>query len=302
MKKFIVFIILAIIFGVIFFWSEILDFYSKLTLNLPQQWAEEKVPLIEEIEKKIATPPPLRTEKETPESFLTQAGIIQWTNSQREKEGLPPLKESPKLSASALMKAEDMLAKQYFEHISSSGEGVDNLAEKVGYQFIAIGENLALGDFQDDETLVQGWMDSPGHRENILSSQYQEIGAAVLRGEFTELPSSHASAEASAFEGKVTWLAVQHFALPLAACLQPSETILVEIEANQTQLKELEITLRDLELEIKKMRPRWGTAYDEKVERYNNLISQYNDLLIQTQALIGQYNNQVASFNECALK
>ena len=83
MKKFIVFLILAIIFGVIFFWSEILDFYSKLTLRLPQQWVEEKVALFEEVEKKIATPPPLRAEKETPESFLTQAGIIQWTKERK---------------------------------------------------------------------------------------------------------------------------------------------------------------------------------------------------------------------------
>jgi len=285
MKKFIVFLILAIILGVIFFWSEILDFYSKLTLELPQQWIEEKVALFEEVEKKIVTPPPLKTEEEVPGSFLTQAGVIQWTNSQREKEGLPPLKESSKLNATALMKAEDMLAKQYFEHISPSGEGVDGLANRVGYEFIAIGENLALGDFQDDETLVQGWMDSPGHRENILSSRYQEIGVAVLRGEF---------------EGRVTWLAVQHFALPLAACSQPSEAVLAEIEANQAQLKELEITLSSLELEIKKMRPRWGAAYNEKIERYNNLVSQYNELLIQTQALSSQYNNQVTLFNECA--
>jgi len=274
-----------IVFGGIFFWSEILDFYSKLTLNLPRQWTEEKVALIEKIEKQIATPPPLRAEKDAPEAFLTQAGVIQWTNSQREKEGLPPLQESSALNTSAVMKAEDMLAKQYFEHISPSGEGVANLVEKVGYQFIAIGENLALGDFQDDEVLVQGWMDSPGHRQNILSSQYQEIGVAVLRGKF---------------EGSVTWLAVQHFALPLAACSQSSEEILSEITANQTQLKELETTLRNLELEIKRMNPRWGAAYNEKVENYNNLVAQYNDLLIQTQALINQYNSQVALFNECA--
>jgi len=285
MKKIIVFIILLIIFGIIFFWSEILDFYSKLTLRLPQQWTEEKVPLIEEVEKKIATPPLLRAEEEAPESFLTQVGIIQWTNSQREKEDLPSFRESSELNTSALMKAEDMLAKQYFEHISPSGEGVDSLVENVGYEFIAIGENLALGNFKDDEAVVQGWMDSPGHRENILSSQYQEIGVAVLRGEF---------------EGKVTWLAVQHFSLPLAACTQPSEAILAEIKVNQAQLNELEITLRDLELEIKKMKPRWGATYNKKVERYNSLVSQYNDLLIQTQALINQYNNQVVLFNECA--
>lgn len=282
---FIVFLILAIIFGAIFFWSEILDFYSKLTLRLPRQWIEEKVVLIEEVEKQIITTSPLRAEKETPESFLTSAGIIQWTNFQREKYGLPPLQENPELNASAVMKVKDMLAKQYFDHISPSGEEVDGLAEAVGYQFIAIGENLALGNFQDDETLVQGWMDSPGHRQNILNSRYQEIGLAVLQGEF---------------EGKITWLAVQHFALPLAACPQPLEAVSAEIAANRIQLKDLEAVLKNLELEIRRTKPRWGADYNEKVEKYNNLVAQYNDLLVQTQALISQYNNQVVLFNECA--
>ena len=286
MKKFILLIILIVVFGGIFFWSEILDLYSGLTLRLPQQWEEEKVTLVEEIEKQIVTPPPLIREEKAPEAFLTQAGVIKWTNSQREKEGLPPLRENPSLNASALMKAKDMLAKQYFEHISPSGEGVADLVEKVGYQFIAIAENLALGDFEDDRALVQGWMDSPGHRQNILSSQYQEIGVAVLQGEF---------------EGSVTWLAVQHFTLPLSACSQPSEVLLVEITANQAQLKDLQAILTNLELEIKRMKPRRGPAYNEKVENYNNLVNQYNNLLIETQALIDQYNSQVVLFNQCAV-
>ena len=178
-----------------------------------------------------------------------------------------------------------MLAKQYFAHLSSSGEGVADLTEKAGYQFIAIGENLALGNFQDDETLVQEWMDSPGHRQNILSLQYQEIGAAVLEGEF---------------EGKITWLAVQHFGLSLTVCPQPSEAILAEITANQAQMKEMEITLKELQSEIRTLRPKWGPVYNQKVEQYNNLVSQYNGLLSQTEDLINQYNNQVILFNQCA--
>jgi len=284
MKKLILFLILIIIFGGIFFWSEILDFYLKLTLRLPQQLIEERVALIQEVEKQIATPPPLRAIEEAPEPFLTQAGVIKWTNLQREKYGLSSLKESPELNASAAIKAQDMLAKQYVSHLSPLGEGVADLVKRVGYQFIALGENLALGNFQDDEILVQGWMDSPGHRQNILSLQYQEIGAAVLRGEF---------------EGKITWLAIQHFGLPLAACPQPLEAISAKIETNQAQLKELEITLRELQLEIRRLRPKWGPIYNQKVEQYNDLVSQYNELLARTEDLINQYNNQVILFNEC---
>jgi len=299
MKKAILFLILIIIFGGFFFWQELLDFYSKLFLKLPQE-IQERIALIKEVEKQIAAPPPLRAKEEAPEPFLTQAGVINWTNLQREKYGLAPLKESAELNASALMKAKDMFAKQYFSHLSPSGEGVAELAEKAGYQFIAIAENLALGNFQDDEALVQGWMDSPGHRENILSSRYQEIGVAVFRGEFAELRSSHASAEASAFEEKTTWLAVQHFALPLSACPQPPEATLAQIKANEVRLKELEITLKEFQLEIKKIRPKWGPIYGQKVEQYNDLVSRYNELFSQTQDLINQYNNWVVLFNECA--
>ena len=287
MKKFFLLIFLIVIFGGIFFWSEILDFYSKLTLNLPQQWEEEKAALVEEVERQVTAPPPLRAEKESPESFLTQAGVIKWTNSQRGKEELPLLQENSKLNASAVIKAEDMLAKQYFDHNSPSGEGVADLAEMVGYEFIAIGENLAMGNFQDDEALVQGWVDSPGHRENILNPRYQEIGVAVLQGEFA---------------GETTWLAVQHFALSLTACPQPSKTLSAEITVDQKELEEMETILKNLKLEIRKMRPRWGGVYDKKIEEYNKLVSQYNELLIQTQALIDQYNEQVTSFNECVLK
>ena len=284
MKKITIFLILAVIFGGILFWSEMLDFYAKFTLRLPQQWVEEKITLVKEAEKQIITSQPLIAEEENPESFLTAAGIVQWTNSQREEYGLPPLKENSKLDNSAAMKAKDMLSKQYFDHVSPSGEEVDDLAEAADYRFVVIGENLALGNFQDDEALVQGWMNSQGHRQNILNEKYQEIGTAVLQGEF---------------EGKITWLAVQHFALPLSACPQPSEQILAEIKANQSQLKEMEGDLKELELEIKRTRPRWGANYNEKVENYNNLVSQYNDLLSLTQALISQYNNQVTLFNEC---
>lgn len=285
MKKAVLFLILIIVAGGFFFWPEISDFYSKLVLRSPR--VEEKINLIEEVEKQIITPTPLRSEEEAPEPSLTRTEIIEWTNFQREKYGLPPLQENPALNASAALKVEDMLAKQYFNHISPSGEGLPDLAEKVGYEFIVIGENLALGNFSDDQALVQGWMGSLGHRQNILNLKYQEIGVAVLRG---------------FFEGKTVWLAVQHFGFPLSTCSQPSEVLLAEIETNQARLKKMEITLRELQLEIRRVRLKWGPNYNKKVEQYNNLVSQYNALLSQTQDLVNQYNNQVALFNQCVLE
>jgi len=287
MKKFkILFLVfvLVLIGGLIFlFWDEFLSFYSKLPLKSPQL-EKEINDLIKEAEKQVSTPPPLRVEKEAPEAYLTRVGVIQWTNAQRAKYGLPPLKENPRLNVSAELKVQDMFEKQYFAHLSPSGEGVKNLAEVVGYEFIAIGENLALGNFQNDETLVQGWMDSPGHRANILNPSYQDIGVAVQKGQF---------------EGRSVWLAVQHFGRPLSACPQPDETLKAQIDSNQAEIEKLQANLLKLEAEIKNMRPKRGPAYTQKIEEYNALVLQYNTLVDQTKSLITNYNNQVNLFNQC---
>ncbi len=270
--------LLVFLGGILFFWQFLFRELPKVEREIPV--------LVGKIRKQIATPPPLIVEVRLPESFLTQAGVIQWTNIQRQKQGLPALRESNELNESSLIKVKDMLLKQYFGHISPEGEGVWDLASRAGYEFIAIGENLALGDFENDEKLLEGWMGSSGHRANILSSQYQEIGVAVLKGEF---------------QGRETWLAVQHFGKPLSVCPQPSESLITEISENQSQIEKMYLTLSALEEEINSMRPKRGLAYNQKVEEYNNLVSQYNALIGKTKLLIEQYNNQVRLFNQCAL-
>jgi len=290
MRKFkIVFLVLVIVLGlgaVFFFWRDFSNFYSKLPFKPPEIEKGIGEFLAKEVEKQISTPPPLRAKEEVPESYLTRAGVIQRTNSQREKYGLPPLKENPRLNVSAELKVADMFEKQYFAHISPSDKGVKDLAEISGYEFIALGENLALGNFQNDEVLVQGWMDSPGHRANILNPGYQEIGVAVQKGNF---------------EGKATWLAVQHFGRPLSACPQPDEALKAEIDVNQMKISELQTTLTKLESEIRTMRPKRGSTYNQKVQEYNAFVFQYNNLVDQTKTLINAYNSQVNLFNQCVV-
>lgn len=271
--------------SILFFWNDLVDIYLELSLKLPRVEKEIAEFLIKETEKQILTPPPLRAEKEALESLLTRTGVIQWTNSQREKYGFSSLIENEKLNIMAEVKVQDMFKNQYFAHYSLTGIGAKDMAESNGYEFISIGENLALGNFQNDKTLVQGWMDSPGHRENILNESYQEIGVAVLKG---------------IFDGKSTWLAVQHFGLPLSACPQPDETIAIRIELNQNEIEELQKTLKALRAEIRFIKPKYGSGYNQKVDQYNNLISQYNALLEETEILINQYNNRIKLFNECA--
>ncbi|MFZ5559597.1 MAG: CAP domain-containing protein [Patescibacteria group bacterium] len=286
--KIIILVLLIILLfggGFLFFWNQILNLYNKLYLELPQFEKGVGDFLMQEIEKQISTPPPLRAPVDAPEAFLTKAGVIKWTNTQRAKYGLPILKENLKLDASAQLKVEDMFKNQYFGHTSPSGVEVGDLANEVAYEFISIGENLALGNFENDERLVEAWMNSPGHRENILNTKYKEIGVAVFEG---------------TFEGKTTWLAVQHFALPLSVCPKPDDEVKTEIETDRDRIKEIEIKLEQLLTEIQDMRKR-DPEYNRKVEEYNALVSQYNNLVGEIKVLIDSYNSQVKLFNECVI-
>lgn len=286
MKKLKILIItfIAILGLGLIFKNQILDFYSGFSLKLPE--IKEKIGEFKglEIKKEISTPPPLKAEREYPESFLTREGIIKWTNLQREKYNLPPLKESLKLNLSSAIKVEDMFQNQYFAHLSPEGEGVADLAKIVDYKFILIGENLALGNFKNDEGLVQSWMESPGHRENILNQRYQEIGVAVKKDKF---------------EGKEVWLAVQHFGLPLSACPQPEENLLAQIKENENELNQIQTELEKLQLEIKKMKPKRGVAFSQKIKEYNILVGKHNSLLEKNKILIEDYNKKVKLFNNC---
>lgn len=284
MKKIIILIVvLGVSISLYFSWNYFSGVYSDILTNLPK--IEKSVTdLISETGKKISTPPPLRSDKESEKSYLTKAGVIEWTNNQRAKYGLSPLKENFNLNESAEKKVEDMFENQYFAHESPDGFGVDYLAGKAGYGFIAIGENLALGNFEDDQDLVQAWMDSPGHKENILNKSYQEIGVSVIKG---------------TFEGKTTWLAVQHFGLPSSACSEPDEFIKLKIQTTQSQISVIEKELKRLKEEIENTRTKRGAVYSQKIEEYNSLVSKYNELVGEAKNLISLYNNQIKLFNEC---
>jgi len=288
MKKIkILFIISIIVLGtVLFFGGDLMDIYYQFSLKLPQFEKEITEILTPETEKQVSTPPPLRTEEEDLSAYLTRSKVIYWTNLQREEFGLPPLKENIKLNTAAAIKVRDMFEDQYFTHISPSGEEVGDLVKIVKYEFIIIGENLALGNYKDDLTLVQAWMESPGHRENILNPNYQEIGVAVEKG---------------MFEGKMTWMAVQHFGLPLSACPQPDETLQKEIKVMESEINQLEEILKSLQIEIKNIRPKRGTFYNQKIEEYNSLVLEYNVFIKEIEILINKYNIQVELFNECAV-
>jgi uncharacterized protein YkwD len=267
---------------------------EKVYLDLSQRFAHiRNNPLdsidsfVNSVNKEISIPPPLRALKNEPAANLTQTGTIDQTNSQRQDSGLPALTENEKLDAAAMIKAQDMFQKKYFAHESPSGAGPSDLAEGVNYDYLAIGENLALGNFKDDEVLVQAWMDSPGHRANILNKKYKEIGVAVLKG---------------TYEGETTWIAVQEFGMPTSACPAVDEALKIQIDAFKSQLSSLSSELTSQKGQLEDIgKETNGNFFSQKVEQYNQLVNQYNDLVSKVKGMIDEYNVQVKAQNACAL-
>ncbi|HJZ05686.1 hypothetical protein A2634_05125 [Candidatus Amesbacteria bacterium RIFCSPHIGHO2_01_FULL_48_32] len=117
-------------------------------------------------------------------SQIPPAEIVRLTNVNRESQGLPALKLDSELTQAAVLKAADMFARDYWAHVSPIGTLPWYFFTEVGYSYRYAGENLAR-DFSNPGSIVQAWVDSPTHRENLLSSKYQDIGVAVVDGQLS---------------------------------------------------------------------------------------------------------------------
>lgn len=94
----------------------------------------------------------------------------------------PPVKLSQMLAGVALGHADDMAKHNYFEHEDLLGRSPADRVRAVGYQEKLVGENIAYGP-KSAEEVVQGWLDSPGHCENIMDPRFAEMGIAYAAGQ-----------------------------------------------------------------------------------------------------------------------
>ena len=107
-------------------------------------------------------------------------------NSERAASGLAPLRTNDLLTKAAQAHGASMVAEGYFSHTGSDGSDPQERAAKTGYtkgQWL-VGENLAWGSgpLAEPKAIVVGWMNSQGHRENIMRSAFEEVGVAVVPG------------------------------------------------------------------------------------------------------------------------
>lgn len=112
--------------------------------------------------------------------------LLDLTNSRRLENGSGTLRLNPALSKAAYEKGLDMMTKDYWAHTSPDGIVPWYWIKKNGYEYTFAGENLAR-DFDDSVHVVEAWMKSPAHRDNLLNSNYEDIGLAVVNGNFNGL-------------------------------------------------------------------------------------------------------------------
>lgn len=120
-----------------------------------------------------ATPTKQADSKQSMSAFV--ASVIELTNTERKKQGLSALQAYPELSNVADVKAKDMYEKGYFSHTSPTYGSPFDMMRDFGITYQSAGENIAKGQ-RSPEEVVKAWMNSEGHRANILSDKYTHIG------------------------------------------------------------------------------------------------------------------------------
>lgn len=143
--------------------------------------------------------------------------LVDATNQTRTEAEFGSLRVNEALVRAAQAKAQDMAAKGYFSHVSPDGVSPWYWLEQSGYSFLYAGENLAV-NFSDSEDVIKAWMDSPGHRANILNGKFTEIGIATAFGKY---------------KGKDTVFVVEFFGRPSVVASKPTSQPTVVFQTEQ---------------------------------------------------------------------
>ena len=109
---------------------------------------------------------------------MSVSGLLQETNEERVAGGLVSLTLNAKLNSAAQAKANDMAARDYWSHNTPEGNTPWTFIDAAGYDYQSAGENLAYG-FDSSTEAVIGWMNSPGHKANVMNTGYTEVGFGI---------------------------------------------------------------------------------------------------------------------------
>ncbi|MEU1332899.1 sigma-70 family RNA polymerase sigma factor [Streptomyces sp. NPDC005865] len=107
--------------------------------------------------------------------------VVALVNTERAKAGCGPVRSNAKLATAATNHSNDMAARDYFDHTSPDGKGPGDRITAAGYRWSTYGENIARGQ-QSPASVMDSWMNSSGHRANILNCDFKEIGVGIHNG------------------------------------------------------------------------------------------------------------------------
>ncbi|MGL5756874.1 MAG: CAP domain-containing protein [Paraclostridium sp.] len=107
-----------------------------------------------------------------------QQEVLSLVNVERTNRGLQPLKFSSELSKVATLKSQDMIDKNYFDHTSPTYGSPFDMMKQFGISYNAAGENIAMGQ-ETPKEVMNSWMNSSGHRKNILNPDFTELGVGI---------------------------------------------------------------------------------------------------------------------------
>ncbi len=111
------------------------------------------------------------------QSFVGE--VVELTNQFRSKNGLAPLTLNSKLSEAAQTHSRNMATQDFFSHTGKDGTSAGDRVSKVGYDWRTVAENIAAGQRTPSE-VVNAWINSPGHRANMLNTTIKEIGVGYF--------------------------------------------------------------------------------------------------------------------------
>lgn len=143
-----------------------------------QQVPQQQIQQVPQQQQQATQVPKQQTQKQaapTAGISAAESKVIQLTNAERRKNGLPDLQADTPLSKVAREKANDMQSKHYFSHTSPTYGSPFDMMRDFGITYRSAGENIAQGQTTPEE-VVQAWMNSEGHRKNILSADFTHIG------------------------------------------------------------------------------------------------------------------------------
>ncbi|MEU7410450.1 CAP domain-containing protein, partial [Streptomyces sp. NPDC042638] len=141
--------------------------------------------------RKSSTPEPERTVRVAPRVSRipsaqpaptgTVAQVVALVNKERAAAGCGPVTEDSQLDTAAQGLSDDMAARGFFDHTDPDGNGPGERITATGYRWSTYGENIARGQ-QTPQAVMDSWMNSPGHRANILNCSFKNIGVGVHNG------------------------------------------------------------------------------------------------------------------------